>query len=158
MSKAEPKGIIGKTEENGMPVIWSFVNELPAREDRELLPWLIVMAWQYDGSERNGMPSEEINKKMLMLEEALEPLEQTGKHVLVYCRTGNGFKEFAYYAYNTEAFMDSLNCALASHDRYPIETRFYEDREWSDFCKLLENFGYAQQSVQPDRREDAAPG
>jgi hypothetical protein len=61
----EASGIIGKTVENGMPVIWSFVNELPSETERELLSWLVVIAWHYDGSARNGMPSEQVNQSML---------------------------------------------------------------------------------------------
>jgi hypothetical protein len=157
-NSAEASGIIGKTTENGLPVIWSFVNELPPETERESLSWLIVIAWQYDGSARNGMPSEQVNQHMLKLEDALEELEVPGKHVSVYRRTGNGLKEFAFYARGRDEFMQSLNASLASHSRYPIEIKFYEDREWSDFRRLLADFDPAQQSVQPDRREDAAPG
>jgi hypothetical protein len=81
-----------------------------------------------------------------------------GRHVSVYRRTGNGQKEFAYYARSTDEFMSSLNASLASHSRYPIEIKFYEDKDWSDFRRLLADFDPAQQAVQPDRREDAAPG
>jgi len=151
-------GVIGKTTENGLPVIWSFANELPSETERADLSWLILIAWQYDGGERNGMPSEQVNQDMLKLEDALEELEVPGSHVSVYRRTGNGLKEFAFYARDTERFMCSLNASLASHSRYPIEIKFYEDSEWSDFRRLLADFDPAQQSVQPDRREDVAPG
>jgi Family of unknown function (DUF695) len=91
------------------------------------------------------MPPEQVNQRMLALEGALEELEVPGKHVSVYRRTGNGLKEFAYYAHETEMFMSALNSALASHERYPIEIKFYEDADWSDFRCLLSDFGYAQQ-------------
>ena len=151
MDKTEATGIIGKTAEAGMPVIWSFVSELPSQDEREGLSWLIILAWHYDGSERNGMPPEQVNQKMLALEDALEELEVPGEHVSVYRRTGNGLKEFAYYARDNEAFMQSLNSALASHERYPIEISFYEDAKWSDFSRLLADFGSAQQCVAADR-------
>ena len=144
---AEASGVIGKTTENGLPVIWSFVNELPSDTERESLSWLIVIAWLYDGSDRNGMPSEHVNQGMLKLEDALEEMEVPGKHVSVYRRTGNGLKEFAFYARSTHEFMHSLNASLASHSRYPIEIKFYEDKEWSDFRRLLADFDPSQHSV-----------
>lgn len=143
---AEASGVIGKTTENGQPVIWSFVNELPLETEQRSLPWLIVIAWQYDGSDRNGMPLEHINQDMLKLEDALEKMEVPGKHVSVYRRTGDGLKEFAFYARGTDEFMHSLNASLASHSRYPIEIKFYEDKEWSDFRRLLADFDPSQQS------------
>jgi hypothetical protein len=33
MAETEATGIIGESTENGMPVIWSFVNELPSQEE-----------------------------------------------------------------------------------------------------------------------------
>jgi Family of unknown function (DUF695) len=155
---AEASGVIGKTVENGLPVIWSFLRELPSEAERRNLSWLIVIVWLYDGSERNGMPSEQVNQEMLKLEDALEELEVPGKHVSVYRRTGNDLKEFTFYARGTDEFMHSLNAALVSHSRYPIEIKFYEDKDWSDFRRLLADFDPAQQSVQSDRREDTAPG
>jgi hypothetical protein len=137
-------GIIGKTTEDGVSVIWSFVNELPSPTERERLPWLIVLGWRYDGSNQNGMPPDEVNQSMLALEDALEELEVPGKHVSVYRRTGNGLKEFAFYACDTDTFMSSLNSALAPHPRYPIEIKFYEDKEWSDFRRLLADFDSAE--------------
>ncbi|OHX35021.1 hypothetical protein BJL95_16545 [Methylomonas sp. LWB] len=88
---------------------------------------------------------------MLKLEDALEQLEVPGKHVPVYRRTGNGLKEFAFHARGTDEFMHSLNVSLASHSPYPIEIKFYEDGEWSDFRRLLADFDPTQQAIQPDR-------
>jgi hypothetical protein len=158
MEESNPKGVIGRTTEDGMPVIWSFVDELPAPTEREALPWLIVISWSYDSSDRNVMPSEQVNRDMLALEDALEAVEVPSRHVSVYRRSGNDLKEFAYYACDTDSFMNALNSALSSRARYPIEIKFYEDKDWSHFRPLLAEFDLAQQSVEPDRREDAAPG
>lgn len=158
MEESTAKGVIGRTTEEGKPVIWSFVNELPAPTECAALPWLVVISWAYDGSDRNGMPSEPVNRSMLDLEDALEALEVPSRHVSVYRRTGNDLKEFVYYACDTDSFMNALNTALASHPRYPIQIKFYQDQDWSDFRRLLSDFDPAQQSVQPDRREDSGPG
>ena len=148
----EATGIIGQSNEDGMPVIWRFVNELPSLEERSALPWLIVVTWRYDGSARNGMPSDQVNRAMQALEDSLEALEVPGGLSFVYCRTGNGLKEFSYYTHDTGAFMIAVNQALASSERYPIEIDFYEDAEWSEFRKLLVDFGYPQPSATGDAK------
>lgn len=58
----EAKGIIGEATEGGYPVIYSFVNELPAKEIRRDLNWLVVISWKYDGVSNNGMPSKDLTK------------------------------------------------------------------------------------------------
>jgi|GEM_PF-871094 len=137
----EPKGVIGEVYINGFPVIYKFVNELPTKDIRATYPRLVVVSWKYDGSERNGMPEEDENKRMIQLEDALEVgVEAKGVCTHAYSRTGNNLKEFVYYIRDDDEFLKSLNSALASHDRYPIEITFYEDREWKDFKGLLSDF------------------
>ena len=60
----DPKGVIGKTYKDGFPVIWTFVNDDVPEETRQALPWLTVISWNYNGSERNGMPPKPINEQM----------------------------------------------------------------------------------------------
>jgi hypothetical protein len=135
------KGIIGKYYENDLPVIMKFVNELPENKIISRLPFLTVISWKYDGSENNGMPLEEINQRMILLEDALENSMSTSKIFRhVYSRTGNNLKEFAYYTKSQDDFMVMLNNTLKKHAEYPIEINFYEDKEWSDFKKILSDF------------------
>ena len=137
----EHKGIIGRYYENDLPVIVKFVNELPEKKTIDKLPFLTVVSWKYDGSENNGMPPKEINERMIVLEEALEKaMDSTSFFTHVYSRTGNNLKEFVYYSTNQEDFIYMINFTLEKHDVYPIEISFYEDRGWSDFKKVLEDF------------------
>ena len=64
----EPAGIIVKADEDGIPVIYSLVDEFPAGSIRQPLEWLTVIGWRYDGTSRNGMPPPEVNSKMMALE------------------------------------------------------------------------------------------
>ena len=130
--------------ENGLPVIYKFVNELPSKEVRKNLPWLAVISWAYDGSSRNGMPSEEVNASMLDPEHALDDLESKGICRHVYSRTGNSLKEFAYYIADRDQFIQALNQALRTHPAYPIEINFFEDPEWKDFRAILDLFTPAE--------------
>lgn len=137
----EPKGVIGKYVENGLPVILKFVQEFPEPEIREQFPQLTVISWIYDGSENNGMPEAEVNEQIMALEDAIDDLltiEKIAQHA--YSRTGNGLKELVYYISDQEVFMARFNQSLQGQPRYPIEINFYNDPEWEDFEKLLKDF------------------
>jgi Family of unknown function (DUF695) len=140
MDKAE-KGIIGEYYEDGLPVIVKFVNELPATELQKQLTSLTVISWEYDGSSNNGMPTEEINEKMLSLENALyHTMKKSSSYVHAYSRTGNNLKELVYYSVGLDNFMQLLNQTLERHERYPINIDFYEDPDWAEINKLLQDF------------------
>ena len=137
----EPKGIIGETYEDGSPVIWKFVNEMPSASIREQLTWLTVISWKYDGTTNNGMPLQSENQSMIKLEDAIEDgieFEDILQHA--YSRTGNNLKELVYYIHNRDQFLEAFNKALENHARYPIEIDFYEDQAWEDFQNLLHSF------------------
>jgi hypothetical protein len=137
----EHKGIIGRYYEGTLPVIVKFVNELPAIDTQKQLTSLTVVSWKYDGSSNNGMPTKEINEKMITLESALEKtMDESKSFVHAYSRTGNDLKEFVYYCKGMDEFMPLLNETLQSHERYPIDIDFYEDPEWMELKKLIEDF------------------
>lgn len=140
-SNTEPKGIIGRYYEGKFPVIVKFVNELPPIDIQKRFTSLAVVSWKYDGSSNNGMPTENVNEKMLVLEDALETtLEKSKSYVHAYSRTGNNLKEFVYYSKGMDEFMSLLNETLESHERYPIGIDFYEDPDWTELKKLFEDF------------------
>ncbi len=140
-SNTEHKGIIGRYYENKFPVIVKFVNELPALEMQKRLTSLTVVSWKYDGSSNNGMPTKEINEKMVVLEDALSvTIEKSKSYFHAYSRTGNNLKELVYYSKGLDDFMPLLNETLQNHESYPIDIDFYEDPEWTELKKLLEDF------------------
>jgi hypothetical protein len=141
MANAQELGIIGRSYQDGMPIIWKLVDRLPSAEVRARFPWLTVIAWKYEGSGNNGMPSEAVNKQMKTLEQRIgDALQAEGVCEHAYSRTGNNLKELVYYTTDQDKFMDSFNAELKGHPRYPIEILFREDREWSDFATLLGRF------------------
>lgn len=140
-SDEELKGIIGRYHEDGLPVIMKFVNELPDQSVMDNLPILTVISWKYDGSQNNGMPLEEANNRMILLEDALEDSMESSKiFTHAYSRTGNNLKELVYYTTKQDDFMALLNRTLESHDDYPIEINFYEDKEWTEMKNVLKDF------------------
>lgn len=137
----EKKGIIGRIYEDGAPVIYKFVSELPGDAVRAQLPWLVVISWKYDGESNNGMPPNDENQRMIALEEAIEDhVESDDVLRHAYSRTGNNLKELVYYLRDQEQFLQSFNKALSDHPRYPIEINFYADAEWEDLRRLLSDF------------------
>ena len=140
----DDKGIIGKLYEDGVPVLYSFVNEMPMDEAREQLPWLTVISWKYDGGENQGMPPAEDNQKMMQLE---DPIQEhiDGEKVLrhAYSRTGNNLKELVYYIHDQQQFLEAFNDALSDHPPYPIEIKFYRDPQWKHFKELMDDFSDA---------------
>ncbi len=137
----DSKGVIGRFKENDNPVIVRFVNEIPNEHITSKLSFFTVVAWKYDGSENNGMPTNSINTKMIKLENTLESvfkLNEVCRHA--YNRTGNNLKEFNYYINDRDEFMKHFNHALRNHEQYPIEVSFYEDPKWTEFKKLIEDF------------------
>jgi len=140
MDEREELGIIGETKEDGLPLIYKFVDELPSPETREKFRWLTVISWKYDRSVRNGMPPENTNKQMLALEHAVDELEEAALCRHAYSRTGNGLKELVYYIVDRDEFMVAFNTALRNQPRYPLEIKFYEDQEWEDFQTIRRLF------------------
>ena len=140
MGERDELGIIGETKEDGLPLLYKFVDELPNQETREQFRWLTVISWKYDRSVRNGMPPESTNKQMLALEHAVDELEEAGLCRHAYSRTGNGLKELVYYIVDRGEFMAAFNTALINQPRYPLEIKFYEDQEWEDFQTIRRLF------------------
>ena len=136
MEPSVERSIIGKMEEDGLPVVFKLVDAAPSAETRDRFRWLTVISWKYDRSVRNGMPPHDANERMLALEHAVDALEASMLCRQAYTRTGNGLKELVYYISDREMFMAAFNDVLREHPRYPIAINFYEDREWADFEKL----------------------
>ena len=140
-NSTDETGVIGRIYEDGLPLIYSFVNEQPSQEDIARFQWLTIVSWKYDGSHNNGMPSEETNNQMIALEDSLSnQFGSSPNSIWVFNRTGNHLKEFAYYINDRDAFIESLNQALSSHPRYPIEITFYKDPTWQEIRNLIEEF------------------
>lgn len=134
------RGRIVRTFKDGIPILWTYVPEMPEQSSRCAIPWLTVMRWEYDGSENNGMPQTEENQRMLGLEAALRKIERPDFCVEAYRRIGAGIREFVYYIADRESFLEEFNDCVAGDSRYPIEIKFYKDESWSDLQGLIDDF------------------
>jgi hypothetical protein len=155
MSEEQWQPGIGRRLEDGRPVIYK-LSEFPSKETRGQHSWLSIVSWPYDGSQRNGMPTVEVNERMLVLEHALNDREDQGHCRHAYSRTGNNLKELALYVSSREQFMGAFNRALVDEPRFPIQITFYEDPEWTDFRAIMQVFyeGNRENSESPSPRTD----
>jgi len=146
----DPKGVIGRSYKDGLPVIWKFVNEAPSVDTRKALTWLTVISWEYDGSENNGMPEKALNERMIQLEDAIEDgVVAAGFCEHAISKTGSNLKELIYYIHNRDTFLERLNVTLRARERYPIEITFYEDPDWKEHgnARTLFDKGKGEQSA-----------
>jgi len=139
-AETEETGIIGRVVIDGFPVIYKLVDDSPSDETKTRYPWLTVIAWEYDGSENNGMPGDALLGQMKMLERRLERLIDDGHSVHAYSRTGKDLKELVYYINDRDEFIGALNDVLSDDPRYPISIDYYKDESWEDFEKLRFSF------------------
>lgn len=133
-------GIIGSYNENGKPVIVKFVAEKPNRNVQNKLPYLLVISWKYNGDENNGMPLNEDNERMILLEQLLQEIVLEGNSYHAYSRTGNSLKELNYYVTNQNEYMDRVNILLKDYEDFPISFDFYADNDWDELATLFKDF------------------
>ena len=115
----------------GQPVVVRMRATFPSPADQALFSRLIVISWAYIGNE-SGMPQREVHQMMNAFEDALEAgTEKRNVAFQALSITGNGKKEWRYYAADTDNFMESLNADLVGHEAYPLEIQSFLDPEWS---------------------------
>src|SRR5581483_1322523 len=87
-----------ETAEAGRPVIVSVPKQLPNSATRQDFPWLASIEWPYAVAGR-GMPSDALLDEMYRLESEVERgVASRNLCRLVITRTGNGLREWTYYA------------------------------------------------------------
>ena len=120
-------------EQDGKPVIYRSMQNVPEGEKEADFPNLINIYWAFDGEKNNGMPDPETFDKQVAFEDALISLDTNGVSHLMLVITGNGRKEWIWYVKDTKAWMGQLNTLLKGHDVYPIEIEMDQDPEWATY-------------------------
>jgi hypothetical protein len=145
MTAASPEitGRVVRTLKNGLPILWTFVPEMPSTDAQLASPWLTIVQWKYDGSDGNGMPNNQENERMLSLEVALGKVERQDFCFEAYRRVGCGLREYVFYVADQEGFLEEFNEHVADQPRYPIEITFYKDETWSELRELIDDLGDA---------------
>jgi len=74
---------------------------------------------------------------MDLLEDLLDAnLEEHRQAFLTVVVTGNGVREWQWYARDDNETLRQLNEALAGHDKFPIDVFMDDDPEWSAYARF----------------------
>ncbi len=139
--------LVAETDEDGMPMIYRVRQNIPAHVDIAEFPNLICVVWEYDTAVGNGMPGGEVAEQQALFEDALDAFIEEGgasEHMVVV--TGNGRKEWLWYAKNPDNWIEGFSNALNELPPFPVEIQGYEAEGWAaykDLKQVLEESGGA---------------
>jgi len=99
----------------------------------------IEVTWRYEGDKR-GLPSDADAKVMEQVTDALnETLNRDPVAVMTGIYTGDGERNWIFYARSLFLFQRKFNEALANMDSLPLEFDAHEDPEWEEYAQMCEN-------------------
>lgn len=97
----------------------------------------IEVTWKYDTSDPSGMPDTETSK---LMEEAQEALQTTFRKdpvaVLTGIFTGDGRRDWVFYATSTHIFGRKFNESLAHLPLLPLEVYCENDPSWEAYDEM----------------------
>lgn len=115
--------------DNGRKIIFRYADEHSLVFDPASQPVRIIIVWKYQSE--SGLPVAEDNQRMNALEDSLESvLKESGFATLALVSTGEGLREWTYYAKSEDEFMARLNYAFAGVSPFPIEIHTAHDPSW----------------------------
>lgn len=100
----------------------------------------IEVTWNYgDSSSPSGMPDRETSELMEQAQEALQAvLKKDPIAILTGIFTGDGRRDWVFYATSTHIFGRKLNEALAPLPQLPLEVYCENDPSWSAYDEMCE--------------------
>ena len=129
-------------EDNGKPLIFRIRSKAPSFARKESFPHLLAVCWQYESPNEQGMPSQDVVERMSELEDLLTPAFEGAKQAfLTVIVTGNGVREWQWYARSPEKTMEWVNQTLGEHEPFPVQFSFQDDPEWQGYSRFLEITG-----------------
>lgn len=129
---------LAQAEDNGKPLIFRIREAIPEFVRKEDFPLLLAVCWKYKSPNDEGMPSKADAARMGELEDLMVPVfEGKRKAFLTVVVTGNGVREWQWYATDQDAVMKLVNKALGQHEPFPVEFVFEDDREWQAYSRFL---------------------
>lgn len=117
---------------DGHRVVYRYRSEFGPSFNRALYPDRVIIAWHFKSE--SGMPATAERESMDRMEDLLAPhVEQNAVATLVLVSTGDGLREWVYYARSKEEFMARMNKALQGLPRFPIDVDLWKDPEWTRY-------------------------
>jgi hypothetical protein len=130
---------VATAQHGGKRLILRIRNKPPAFVEKDAFPNLLAVSWPYLSPNEQGMPSQDIVARMSQLEDLLEDaFEGAGQAFLSVIVTGNGVREWQWYARDPDGVMKLVNQTLGKLDPFPVEFSFQDDPEWVAYSQFLE--------------------
>ena len=122
---------------NGRVIVFRYVQAFASGFSKAKQSTRVIVTWLY--TSENGMPSPAERKRMDALEDLLAPaVEATGVATLALVSTGEGLREWTYYAKSEQAFLGKVNQALQRHPKFPIDIHVAEDKAWRTYEQFVQ--------------------
>ena len=119
--------------DNGRLLILRFRSSRPP--ELASCPNLVAIVWPYESAD--GMPTRAERTRMNELEDLLEAaIESSKRGILTAVVTGNGVREWQYYAQDADVFLKSVNQALAGRPVFPVQISAEDDPEATAFARF----------------------
>ncbi len=120
---------VSTNRNDGRKIIFRYAEQLHPNFDRASQPIRFIIVWKYQSE--TGQPIAGDHQRMSLLEETLESaLEKDHIATLALVSTGEGLREWTYYAKSDHEFMARLNYAFAGMPEFPIEIHSASDPNW----------------------------
>ncbi len=133
---------IAESDNGGMPRLIRYRTDLAPFIARSDYPQRLVIIWEYDADNLNGMPSTEQSETMKSFEDALvETLDSDRLAVLAFVLTCNGSREWHYYINRVDEVGLRINTALSEFPKLPIHLQVENDPEWEQISLVYQIYG-----------------
>lgn len=124
--------------ENGKIIMVTGRRDIEKFRDKGRFPLRVTVAWKYE-SNSLGFPSEETSRELEAVTEAFhEYMNGSVSAVMTGIYTGEGLREWIFYATNPDAFTRRLNIALESFPLLPIKISAENDPNWEEYSEMKE--------------------
>jgi hypothetical protein len=133
----EDRWAIAHAEEDGTPVLFRFRSDLPVK-DTANFPYLVSILWHYDGTRNGGMPDDRTLAQMNRIEDALDPIDESGEAFLMIVVTGNNRREWIWYTHDRDRYMALVNRAMPRQPKFPVDFATSEDPTWLTYLSIRE--------------------
>jgi hypothetical protein len=125
-------------QDSGQPLIFRIRNPPPSFARKEEFPHLLAVSWPYESPNVQGMPSPDVVRRMTRFEDLLLPaLEGSRLAFLTAIVTGNGVREWQWYAHVPEDVMKLVNETLGELEPFPVQFSFQDDPLWVGYRQFL---------------------
>ena|SRR5438094_6333980 len=128
---------VAQAEEDGLPLLFRYRQNVPVK-DTTRFPYLISILWNYDGNKEGGMPDDATLAEMDRVEDALDPIDQSGEAFLMVAVTGNNRREWIWYTDDKAKYMSLVNRALPKNTKFPLDFSASEDPAWTTYLSIRE--------------------